>query len=169
MGKGLSSDGELITLEVSEENAEAGPHYCRGSRIKVLIAWFYGLQVARQNIANASLSSKIKVVVGPAVETMPKLGPAGSFDLVFIDADKENNLEYFIEAKRLVRIGGVIIVDNVVRNGRVADPGDDDSRVLGVRRLLNHLKTESAVDATTIATVGEKGYDGFIYSVKLKD
>lgn len=128
------------------------------------------LQVARQNIANASLSSRAKVVVGPAVQTMPKLGPDGSFDLVFIDADKEGNLDYFIEAKRLVRIGGIIIVDNVVRDGKVADPEfKDDSRIIGVRRLLEHVGTDNAVDATTIGMVGEKGYDGFMYCIKLEN
>ncbi|KAJ3968575.1 O-methyltransferase-domain-containing protein [Lentinula raphanica] len=97
---------------------------------------------------------------------MTKLPSENKFDLIFIDADKPSNLKYFIEAKRLIRKGGVIIVDNVVRFGRVADPEQTDANIEGVRSLLNALKGDQDVDATTIATVGEKGYDGFIYAIR---
>lgn len=106
-------------------------------------------------------------MVGPAASTLPKLEGDGTFDLAFIDADKESNLEYFKEAKRLVRQKGVIIVDNVVRNGQVAVPEADNSSIQGVRRLLEYIKGDTEVEATTLATVGEKGYDGFLYAVKL--
>lgn len=100
---------------------------------------------------------------------MPDIGPDGSFDFIFIDADKESGLDYYLHAKRLTRKGGVIIIDNVVRNGRVPDLDDTDTRVIGVRRLLEYLGREDPkeVDATTLATVGEKGYDGFLYAVRL--
>lgn len=124
-------------------------------------------QVARVNFARAGLADRIQVILGPAVETLPSLTEEGTFDLAFIDADKENNLEYFKEAKRLVRHGGVIIVDNVVRQGRVAQPEITDSSIQGVRRLLEFLRTDTEVEATTLATVGEKGYDGLLYALKL--
>ncbi|KIJ44114.1 hypothetical protein M422DRAFT_60228 [Sphaerobolus stellatus SS14] len=143
LARALPEDGELITLEISETHAE----------------------VARKNIAHAGLDSKVKVIVGPAVESLPKLEP--SFDLAFIDADKQSNLEYFKEAKRLVREGGVIIVDNVVRYGRVSDPEQKDNATEGVRRLLDYIKDDKEVDATTLSTVGEKGYDGFLYALRL--
>jgi len=97
---------------------------------------------------------------------LAQLHPEHPFDLVFIDADKPSNLIYFTEAKRLVRPGGVIIVDNVVRYGRVADPEYSDDNVEGVRKLLRALKDDKDVEATTIGTVGEKGYDGFIYVIR---
>jgi predicted O-methyltransferase YrrM len=115
----------------------------------------------------------VKVVVGEAVKSLPNLpatSPSDLFDLAFIDADKINNLNYFRESERLVRPGGVIIVDNVVRHGRVADPdikdGDDDN-VDGVRKLLKYIAESKTVEATTIATVGNKGFDGFLYAYKL--
>ncbi|KAK7049809.1 hypothetical protein VNI00_005239 [Paramarasmius palmivorus] len=123
--------------------------------------------VAIANLEYAGLGQKCQVIVGPAHDSMVKLKPDESFDFIFIDADKPSNLKYFIEAKRLVRKGGVIIVDNVVRYGRVADPEQTDAKVEGVRHLLNFLQQDRGVEATTIGTVGEKGYDGFLYAVKL--
>lgn len=130
-------------------------------------------QVARENFVVAGVSDRIDVIVGRAAEKIPEAlasSPSvdGTFDLAFIDANKDENLEYFKEAERLVRSNGVIIVDNVVRNAKVAKPDefkDNDSE--GVRRLLEYIKTNTNVEATTIATVGEKGYDGFIYALKL--
>ena len=97
--------------------------------------------------------------------TLPSIHPDGSFDLAFIDADKQSNVEYFIQAKRLVRDGGIIIVDNVVRNGRVADPEQSDESIEGVRRLLEYIGKDSTIEGTTMATVGEKGYDGFLFAI----
>lgn len=104
-------------------------------------------------------------MVGCATTTLPNMKPDASFDLAFIDADKTLNVEYFIEAKRLVRKGGIIIVDNVVRNGWVADSSQNTPMIEGVRKLLQYIQNDPTVDATTIATVGEKGYDGFLYAV----
>lgn len=130
-------------------------------------------QVARENFVVAGVSDRIDVIVGRAAEKIPEAlasSPSvdGTFDLAFIDANKDEKMEYFKEAERLVRPNGVIIVDNVVRNAKVAKPDefkDNDSE--GVRRLLEYIKTNTNVEATTIATVGEKGYDGFIYALKL--
>lgn len=117
------------------------------------------------NIDTAGLANKVKILIGPAIETLSHMKPDASFDLAFIDADKKSNVDYFVEAKRLVRKGGVIVVDNVVRNGRVADPEQTDSNIEGVRKLLDYIQKDSTVEATTIGTVGEKGYDGFLYAI----
>ncbi|ESK94815.1 o-methyltransferase family 3 [Moniliophthora roreri MCA 2997] len=145
LGRALPEDGELITLELEEKYA----------------------QVAIANLAHAGLSDKCKVLVGPAYDSMVKLDSDKPFDFIFIDADKPSNLKYFLEAKRLVRKGGVIIVDNMVRYGRVADPEQSDDKIEGIRSLLRALKGDGEVETTTIATVGDKGYDGFLYAVKL--
>ncbi|KAH8117474.1 O-methyltransferase family 3 protein [Phellopilus nigrolimitatus] len=147
LAKALPEDGKLTTLELSEKHAK----------------------VARENIGDAGLSGKVEVKVGPAAETFKTLEPNQPFDLVFIDADKPSNLTYFLEAKRLTRKGAVIIVDNVVRGGKVALlPEDtDDENVKGVRKLLSYLQGDNEVDATTLGTVGDKGYDGFLYAIKL--
>lgn len=106
-------------------------------------------------------------MLGPGVKSLAELPSEEPFDLAFIDADKPNNTNYFREAERLVRPGGVIIVDNVVRRGRVADLNiKDDENVEGVRELLRYIQGNNTVEATTIATVGSKGYDGFLYALK---
>lgn len=117
----------------------------------------------------ANLSSVAQVLVGPAMETLLEIPSTPPFDLVFIDADKPNNLNYFKQAERVVRSGGIIIVDNVVRRGRVADPeieDGEDAAVDGTRELLRYLKESEKVEATTVATVGAKGLDGFLYAIK---
>jgi len=145
LARALPEDGKLITLELE-------PHHAK---------------VAEENLSNAGLSEKVKVIVGPAAESIAKLEPNPPFDFIFIDADKPSNLIYFKHAKRLVRKGGVIIVDNVVRYGRVSDPEYTDEKVEGVRSLLDYLSADDEVEATTIATVDSKGYDGFTYILKL--
>ncbi|KAJ7136281.1 O-methyltransferase [Mycena filopes] len=145
MARALPDDGEVVALEVAKLHAE----------------------VIEENVARAGLTSKVKVILGPAhasMKAMPSSAP--KFDLVFIDADKQNNKNYFIEAKRLVRKGGIIIVDNVGRDGQVADESNSDEMLDGVRALLRHLKDDDEVEATTIHTVGEKGFDGFLYAIR---
>ncbi|KAJ6545459.1 O-methyltransferase family 3 protein [Mycena capillaripes] len=144
LARALPADGELITLEYSEKHAK----------------------VAQENIDRAGLGNKVKIIVGLGHESMLQMHPDIPFDLVFIDADKPGNVNYFTEAKRLVRKGGVIIVDNVVRYGRVADPEYTDANVEGVRALLRALKGDTDVEATTIGMVGDKGYDGFMYAIR---
>lgn len=99
--------------------------------------------------------------VSPADTSSQRSVFVESFDFVFIDADKENNLNYYHHATRLLRKGGIVVVDNVVRNGRTADLANQEPSSIGVRDLLEHLNKEDPqlVDATTIATVGDKGYD----------
>lgn len=141
LARALPADGRLVTLEANPKHAD----------------------VARRNIANAGLSDIVDLRVGPALETLPPLADEapGPFDLVFIDADKENIPDYFDWALKLTRRGSLIIVDNVVRYGLVADAQSDDPRIQGVRRFNELLAAEPRVSATVIQTVGSKGYDGF--------
>ena len=141
LARALPADGELITCELQPAHAE----------------------VARANLARAGLVQRVDVRVGPAAVTLADL--TGVFDLVFIDADKASNVTYLEHALRLSRPGTVIIVDNVVRRGRVVDADSNDGTVLGTRRLAAALHTDDRLDATVIQTVGRKGYDGFLYAV----
>jgi predicted O-methyltransferase YrrM len=103
------------------------------------------------------------VRLGKAIDSLPELERegAGPFDFVFIDADKPSNPDYFEWALRLTRRWSVIVVDNVIRKGAVADASSSDPAVLGVRRLNRMIATEPRISATAIQTVGSKGYDGF--------
>ena len=103
------------------------------------------------------------MIVGPALQSLPDL--VGPFDLVFIDADKQSNADYFAHAVRLSRPGTVIVVDNVVRDGAVIDASSDNAAVQGVRRLVDLVAAEPRVSATVIQTVGSKGYDGYLLAV----
>lgn len=109
----------------------------------------------------------IELREGPALDTLPLLADEQppEFDLVFIDADKPSNPDYVDWALRLSRSGALIIVDNVVRGGQVADPGSTDLAVLGTRRLFDILASEGRIDATAIQTVGLKGHDGFLLGI----
>jgi predicted O-methyltransferase YrrM len=141
LARALPDDGRLVTLELN-------PDYAR---------------VAAANVDRAGLAGLINIKVGPAIDSLRALiaEGAGPFDLIFIDADKESTPEYFELALELVRPGSVIVTDNVVRDGALADPDTQDPRALGMRRFHELLAAERRVSATTIQTVGAKGYDGF--------
>ncbi|HEX9231882.1 MAG TPA: O-methyltransferase, partial [Jatrophihabitantaceae bacterium] len=141
LARALPEGGRLVSLEVDPHHAE----------------------VARANLANAGLAGVADVVVGPAMQSLPDL--VGPFDLVFIDADKQSNADYFMHALRLSRPGTVIVVDNVVRDGAVIDASSDNAAVQGVRRLVDLVAAEPRVSATVIQTVGSKGYDGYLLAV----
>ncbi|HEX4944839.1 MAG TPA: O-methyltransferase [Usitatibacteraceae bacterium] len=134
-----------------------------GGRIVTLEVDATHAKVARANLARAGFANMVQVRLGRAIDTLPELEHegAGPFDLVFIDADKPSNPEYFAWALKLSRRGTVIVVDNVVRNGKVADGKSGDPAVQGVRRLNLMMASEPRVSATAIQTVGSKGYDGF--------
>ncbi len=138
MARALPVDGRLLSLEIDPKHAE----------------------VARANLALAGLADRVEVRLGKAIDLLPAV--SGPFDLVFIDADKPSNPDYFTWAMRLVRPGSVIVVDNVVRGGTVADASSTDPTVLGVRRLVDLVAAERRVAATAIQTVGSKGYDGLL-------
>ena len=141
LARALPPDGRLLTLEYEPRHAE----------------------VARGNLARAGLDTVTEVRVGPALDSLAQLSAEGvePFDLVFIDADKPNYPQYLEWTLRLTRPGGLIIGDNVIRSGAVADPDDDDPRVRGVRRFLELLAGHPDLDATALQTVGAKGHDGF--------
>jgi predicted O-methyltransferase YrrM len=141
LARALAAGGRLVTLELEPRYAE----------------------VARANLARAGLDGVVEVRVGAALAILPALAGEGGepFDLVFIDADKQSAAEHLRWALELVRPGGVIVADNVVRDGALADADSDDPRVRGVRALHERLAVEPRVSATTIQTVGAKGYDGF--------
>jgi predicted O-methyltransferase YrrM len=145
LARALAEGGHLITLESNPTHAE----------------------VARSNLARAGLADVTAVRVGPARDTLPRLATEGRgpFDVIFIDADKPSNAEYFGWALELSRRGTLIIVDNVVREGAVIDAASDDASVQGVRRLNELLASEPRVSATAIQTVGSKGYDGFVIAL----
>jgi len=144
MARALPEDGRLTTLEARPEYAE----------------------VARRSIERAGVADRVEIRVGPALETLPGLEEAiGPFDLVFIDADKVNTPNYFAWAIDRTRPGGLIIADNVVRKGTLADASDSDEATQAQRRLHEMLAEEPRVSATTIQTVGVKGYDGFLIAL----
>ncbi len=145
LARGLSEGGRLITLEYSDKHAG----------------------VARQNIAHAGLSGQVQVRVGRAIDTLPDLVSEAPFDLMFIDADKPGYADYFEWAVKLSRPGTLIIADNVVRDGAVADPSSADANVQGIRRFNEVVAKEPRVSATAVQTVGSKGYDGFAIIVRL--
>jgi predicted O-methyltransferase YrrM len=147
LARALPPGGRLITLEAEPRHAE----------------------VARANLAHAGLADVAEVRVGPALDTLPKLqaGGDGPFDLIFIDADKPGYPDYLRWSLRLSRPGSMIIADNVVRGGAVADSASTDANVQGVRRFIEMLAAEPRVSATAIQTVGSKGYDGFALALVL--
>ncbi|MFN8447572.1 MAG: O-methyltransferase [Anaerolineae bacterium] len=140
LARALPPGGSMVTLEFDPKHAD----------------------IARKNLAQAGLSEVVEVRVGRAAESLPKLAAEGRppFDLVFIDADKPSNTIYFEWALRLTRPGSLIIIDNVVRSGKVVDPDSDDASVQGVRQFMSRMATEPRVVATAVQTVGSKGYDG---------
>ena len=125
--------------------------------------------VARANVAAAGLGSRVDIRTGRALDTLPALEAegAGPFDLVFVDADKRSNPEYLGWALRLTRPGSLIVADNVVRGGAVADECSEDPSVAGVRRFAELVGAEPRLRATAIQTVGAKGHDGFLLALVL--
>ncbi|HEY0815153.1 MAG TPA: O-methyltransferase [Pseudonocardia sp.] len=138
LARALPADGELVTCEIDRHHAD----------------------VAAANLARAEVDKLVDIRVGPARETLAGLD--GPFDFAFVDADKASGAEYFRECVRLVRSGGLIVIDNVVRHGKIMDASSTDAAVMGTWRLADAIATEPRVDATAIQTVSGKEYDGFI-------
>jgi predicted O-methyltransferase YrrM len=141
LARALPEGGRLVTLE-------SNPGYAA---------------LAQENIARAGLDEVVDLRVGAALDLLPELHAegAGPFDLTFIDADKESSPAYFAWALDHSRPGALIVADNVVRGGSLADPESDDPKARAQRRLHEMIAAEGRVSATTIQTVGGKGYDGF--------
>lgn len=139
MARALSAGGKLVTLEADSHHAE----------------------VAKKNIRLAELEEVIEMLVGPAIDTLPRLADRAPFDLIFIDADKPSNPVYLQWALKFSRPGTLIVGDNVVRDGAVTDPKNDDPRVKGVRKFIELLGENPRLTVTALQTVGSKGWDGF--------
>jgi predicted O-methyltransferase YrrM len=141
LARALPPEGKLITLEFDPRHAA----------------------VATANIAQAGLSAKVEIRVGPALDTLPELYAESHepFDLIFIDADKDNYPGYLKWAIQFSRPGTLILADNVVREGEILDPDSPDPRIQGVRRFIEMIQADPRLDATALQTVGSKGYDGF--------
>jgi predicted O-methyltransferase YrrM len=138
LARGAGPDGHVVTLEFEPKHAE----------------------VARANVTRAGVGDQVEVVVGPALETLPTL-TGGPFDLVFIDADKENNVGYLEWAVQLTYPGSVIVVDNVIREGQILEPAPDDRLMQAVRKSLQLMGEHPRLDTAVLQTVGVKGWDGF--------
>ncbi|PQP91141.1 O-methyltransferase [Paenibacillus sp. AR247] len=145
MARGLTEGGRIITLELSLQHAE----------------------VAKKNIARTGLEQTIEVRTGDALEQLAQMEKEGvePFDLIFIDADKPNNPNYLRWALHFSRPGTVIVGDNVIRNGEIADRHSTDPRVQGVRTFYDMLSGHPNISATALQTVGSKGYDGFMIGI----
>ncbi len=138
LARGAGPEGEVVTLEYQAKHAE----------------------VARTNLARAGVGDRVEVIVGAALETLPAL-TGDPFDLVFIDADKENNVGYLEWAIRLTHSGSVILVDNVIREGAILDPDPDDAVLQAVNQTLTIMGDHPLLDTAVIQTVGAKQWDGF--------
>ncbi|PMD29837.1 putative O-methyltransferase [Hyaloscypha variabilis F] len=139
--KAVGPEGKIITLELEPEHAK----------------------VARENITNAGFENVVEVKVNPALKTLAEMQKEGTeaFDLVFIDADKENNPGYFKAALAMSHVGTLIVVDNIARRGRLIDADSKAVDVLGTRKLFEIMGKEKRVEATAVQTVGSKGWDGY--------
>ena len=143
LARGLAPGGRIVTLEVDPKHAE----------------------VARRSFERAGRSGAIELRLGAALETLPRMVEerAGPFDLVFVDADKPSLPDYFSWSLKLSRPGTLIVIDNVVREGDVVDATSADASVQGVRGMNERIAAEPRVTATTLQTVGGKGYDGLAF------
>ena len=145
LARALPAGGRVVTLEIDPHHAE----------------------VARGNLERAGVGERVEVRVGPALESLAALAQeqGAAFDFIFIDADKEHNADYVEAAIALARPGALIVVDNVVREGRILDAASTDANIRGTRRLFDMLAEEPRLEATAIQTVGAKKWDGFIVAI----
>jgi len=140
LARGVGADGRVVTLEFEQRHAE----------------------VARANFERAGVADRVEVIVGAALDTLPRLAERGeTFDMFFIDADKENNVSYVEWAIKLGHPGSVIVVDNIARMGRVLNPADGDHQAKAVRDMFDMIGEHPRLDAAAIQTVGTKNWDGF--------
>ena len=140
LARGVGADGHVVTLEFEQRHAE----------------------VARTNFEHAGVADRIEVIVGAALDTLPRLAERGeTFDMFFIDADKENNVSYVEWAIELGHPGSIIVVDNIARMGRVLNPAAGDQQAKAVRAMFDMIGEHPRLDAAAIQTVGTKNWDGF--------
>ena len=147
LARAVPNEGRVITLELNPTHAE----------------------LARANVSRAGLLDRVDIRIGPALDALRQIASdhEAPFDFIFIDADRPNVAEYFDLAVNLARTGTLIIVDNVVRKGRVLDTTGADAEIAGVRRFVERLSKDSRVSATMMQTVSSKGHDGFAMALVL--
>lgn len=138
LARGAGSQAQVVTLEYEPRHAE----------------------VARANLQQAGVADRVQVVVGPALETLPTVSGA-PFDMVFVDADKENYVAYLDWAVKLTRPGALIVLDNVIREGAILTPETADARAQATRRTLQVMGEHPRLDTAVLQTVGAKRWDGF--------
>ncbi len=144
LARAVGPGGQVVTLEYEPKHAE----------------------VARDNLARAGVDDRVEVIVGAALDTLPTLAGRGeTYDVIFIDADKENNIAYVEWAIKLAAPGSIIVVDNIARSGRVLDPAADDLQARAVRDMLEMMGANPRLEAAAIQTVGTKGWDGFAVAI----
>jgi predicted O-methyltransferase YrrM len=143
LARGIPEDGVVVTIEAEPDNAA----------------------VARSNLDRAGIGHKVDIRVGRAEQVLPTLADEGSFDLVFIDADKESNTIYLDWAARLGHPGTVVVVDNIGRGGEVANPATMNPQVIGTQRALELLGRDPRFDATALQTLDLKGWDGVAIAI----
>jgi predicted O-methyltransferase YrrM len=149
LARALPPEGRLISLEIDPRRTE----------------------IARANIARAELANVVEIRLGPAIDSLQQLVTEGRgpFDLIFIDADKPGYAEYLKWCLKLSRPGTLMIADNVIRKGAVADPASHDENVQGIRKFNEALAAEKRVTTTVIQTVGCKGHDGLALILVIAD
>jgi len=145
LARAVPPGGKVVTLEIDPRNAE----------------------IARKNLERARVLDRVEIMVGPAMDTLRTFSESGAdpFDLIFIDADKKSIPQYLEWSMKLSRPGTVILVDNVVRDGKVLDADSRDPDIQGVRRMTEMMAAHPRLSATAIPTVGARGYDGFAVAV----
>jgi len=145
LARALPPEGHLISLEFSAAHAE----------------------IAKANIQRAGLSARVEIRVGAALDSLSKIAQQGlaPFDFIFVDADKPNNPHYLEWAVKLSRPGTLIVVDNVVRDGAIADASSSDPSIIGTRQMFEWMSRDPRLSATALQTVGAKGYDGFAIAI----
>lgn len=148
LARALPEGGRITTLEYEQKHAD----------------------VARVNLQNAGVLDRVDIRVGRAIDSLLKIESegAGPFDLIFIDADKPSNPQYLQWALKLSRPGTVIVVDNVVRQGKIVDADSSDADVQGTRRMFELMAAEPRLSSGVLQNVGSKGYDGFAMAVVLR-
>ena len=141
LARGAGPQGRVVTLEYEPKHAE----------------------VARANLERAGVGDRVEIKVGAALDTLPTVTD-GPFDLVFIDADKDNYVAYLEWAIRLARPGAIIVADNVIRDGRVLTATSEDAAAYAVQQTLRMMGEDPRLDAAAIQTVGAKHWDGFAFA-----
>jgi predicted O-methyltransferase YrrM len=141
LARALPRNGRLITMEFSPKHAA----------------------VAEENIARAGFEKIVEIRIGPAADSLAQLHAENPqpFDLIFIDADKPSNPTYLEWAIKLSRKGTLIVVDNVIRDGEIANASSTDPAITGTRAMFEMLSANPRLCASALQTVGSKGYDGF--------